>query len=410
MSVDSGLLRLEMQHGSRGVLIAAKHNKRKLASHKGANAELSPLNYSLRGSESPEQVAGLAKQLMADAGIYKLKKVSTIAAIEFVSSLPVGSTIDPMSYFPGFVAFIEGRFGAHNILSADVHLDESAPHCHILFLPLVGTKLDASGIIGGRDEVNALQEAFYTEFANGHGLHRPPAKLSGNARKNAAKLVLDRLAEDADASMVSGVWAAICETIGRYPEPFMEALGIPRPASGRPAKTFEHYATSTGAGPKSAAGEASRDRHLSRQTSTHIGDEGAYEVHPLSCVGHGKCVGSFASSADHPQRAAADPPADNRDAPRGHPPHSAEQNDPPAALEYTRTRDADLDPADFDLERGEYIARQVQTQSGKAAAGNWVGAGYLLDPMRQHSGLPDEILPYVSDGPVGTRLTQRPAE
>lgn len=52
-------------------------------------------------------------------------------------------------------------------------------------------------------------------------------------------------------------------------------------------------------------------------------------------------------------------------------PHPTAPPDPP---EYTRHRDEDLNPDDYDTERGEYLTRQVQTQSGKVAVNAWTAA------------------------------------
>ena len=375
-TTDHGVLRLKMQNGNGGVLKAAKHNKRCLPSHVGCDPARSHLNYALRGPAAPGEVATLAKRLMSEAGIHKLKRKDSITAIEVISSLPVGSTIGVEDYFAGFVEFIERRFGSGNILSADVHLDEPAAHCHVLILPLDGNKLDASGIVGGPSQVNELHAAFYAEFASSYGLSRPPPKLSGAAKKIAAKMVIDRLVEDSDASLVSGAWPAIQDAIERYPEPFLASLGIERPAPVRPGKTFAQIATSAGAGPKTAAAEASRDRRLTRLTTTPLGVDGSSESRPLPCVGVAQSAGFFSSFTDHPQSGAAD----TREAPGAHSPHSAGPTDPPGLPEYTRQRDADLDPADFDHERGEYIKRLVQTRSGKAAARDWVEGGLLAQP------------------------------
>ena len=57
-----------------------------------------------------------------------------------------------------------------------------------------------------------------------------------------------------------------------------------------------------------------------------------------------------------------------------HPPAAADPAAPPEAPRYTRHSDADLDPEGFDLETGEYITAQVQTQSGKVDANAWAEA------------------------------------
>jgi len=376
MSADDGLLRLKMQNGAGAVLKASKHNKRKLASHKGADSDLSHLNQVLRGPSTPEDVAAMAKTLMSAAGIHTLKRKDNITAIEAIASLPVGSVIDPLAYFTDFNAWAEKRFGKHNILSADIHLDEAAPHCHILILPLVGDRLDASGIVGNRAALKSMNSDFHSDVASKYGLRLAPPKLSGDARRNAAKQVRERLIEDADVTMLGGVWASVCDAIDRYPEPFVAELGILLQA--KPSKTFEQIATSTGKGPKTAAAEASRDRRLttgvSRTAPTTIGVEDGSEDRPLSCVGVAPIAPPSAlpaqpTEAHHPalQR---EQPAQPRPVLSLVPPVDP---DPP----ITRHRDSDMDPANWNSETGENMPRPAVPQSAKAAARAWAANALL---------------------------------
>lgn len=374
VSVDDGLLRWGKLNGTGGVLKASKHNKRQLSSHPSADPARSHLNYALRGPSTAEEVAALARQLMADAGIHKLKRKDAVTAIEFVSSLPKGSTIDPKSYFAEFVAFIENRYGAHNILSADVHMDEPALHCHILMLPLEGGKLAGSSIAGGRQKFNELHTALHAEVAEKHGLRRPPPKLSGNARASAANQVLDALRQTGDIVMRSPVWGVTRKDIERYPDPYMAALGIQPATSHKPAKTFEQIATSTGTGPKTAAAEAHRDRRLSRQTSNPIEIDASGAHQSLSCVEIAQFAGDSSVSADHRQQGEACSTADATETPEHHPPRPVSPEAQPAPPAYTRIRDADLDPADFDRDTGEHITPPAPVRSEKPHPQSWLAA------------------------------------
>jgi hypothetical protein len=46
---------------------------------------------------------------------------------------------------------------------------------------LAGDRLNASGIVGGPAEVNALHAAFYAEVGAKYGLRRPPRRWCGIA-------------------------------------------------------------------------------------------------------------------------------------------------------------------------------------------------------------------------------------
>ena len=136
----SGFMRLKKLTSANHVLVASKHNKRAIQAERGAggsiDASRSHLNFVIAGELTPEAVAERAKQLMEAAGIVKLRKTA-VRAIEVIFSLPLNVAIEHRAYFTDCVEWATAQFGGRdNILSADVHLDEAAPHCHVLHTPI----------------------------------------------------------------------------------------------------------------------------------------------------------------------------------------------------------------------------------------------------------------------------------
>jgi hypothetical protein len=237
------------------VLVAAKHNTRE---HPGKNSDieqaLSHLNRVLFGPTTAKEVAALAKTLMANAGITKLKGRSVVA-VEFVFSLPAISTIDLATYFEACVRWVAGRFGGEqNILSAVMHLDEGAPHCHVLLLPLVNGRMNGSDMLGVGDTFQDHLVDFYEEVSDGYGLPRPPKRLSGNQKRISAQLVLDRWHEDVD-SFVGAALGAILDSFARYPDRYIADLEIALPVAVKAAKSMGQLALSPGAGKKTRAAQ-----------------------------------------------------------------------------------------------------------------------------------------------------------
>lgn len=121
---------------------AAKHNHRELLAEVGANSagridpNRTPLNYVLRGPNTAAEVADLERSLLEKAGITNIRK-DAVRGLELVFSLPPATKIDHREYFEEVTKWTESYFGVP-LLSSIVHLDEAAPHCHILLLPLVG--------------------------------------------------------------------------------------------------------------------------------------------------------------------------------------------------------------------------------------------------------------------------------
>ena len=128
----SQLLRLGTIKGKNGVLEALKHNKRELQAERGADAHIdatrTPLNYCLAGDSTPSAIATHAKVQMVKAGIETPRK-NGVMAVEVLFSLPIDRhQQDTKPFFADCLAWLNNTF-AGELLSFDVHLDESALNC-----------------------------------------------------------------------------------------------------------------------------------------------------------------------------------------------------------------------------------------------------------------------------------------
>ena len=269
----AGFMRLKKLTSANHVLVASRHNKRSIQAERGAGSSIdasrSHLNFVIAGELTPEAVAERAKQFMEAAGIVTLRKTA-VRAIEVIFSLRPNVAIEHRDYFTDCVEWATAQFGGRdNILSADVHLDEAAPHCHVLILPLIGGRMNGSDMVGNKTNLVRLQTTFFELVASRHGLNRAPARLSSPAREALSKTVLTGLQANADASMHSGVWQVIRDAIERDPSPFAHALGIEFDTPRRPKRktTFTGIMTSKGKG-------ASREIPIGKQPRVKpIGDD-----------------------------------------------------------------------------------------------------------------------------------------
>lgn len=76
-------------------------------------------------------------------------------------------------FFKACVAFAAKRFGIENIIAATVHMDEETPHLHLDFVPLTADgRLSAKSVLGGRKEMQQLQDDFYEQVSSRFGLDR----------------------------------------------------------------------------------------------------------------------------------------------------------------------------------------------------------------------------------------------
>ena len=372
----NGVMTMVRINGPDHLLAASRHNKRTMYANgtKGSDidATRSPLNYSLAGPNSPDEVRALWEKLRADVGINGPGRKNQVSAIEIVFSLRADTTIDLRSYFTDCTRWAMKRFGGVlNILSSDVHLDQLNPHCHVLMLPLIEGKMKGSDLYWGESRGKSeLHADLYADVGSRYGLRKPSKALSGAAKEAAARRTWQRLMAMADdAQRWASISNAIKGAVALDPGPFEAELGTTPTVP--PAKSFKATAISTGAGPKTEAGQARRDARLgiatTRSGTNAIGFEASADQ-TLSCVGIARFTAFSLSSFDHQQRGEPESTADTREVPEIHPPQAAEPTDSPTPPKYTRTRDADLDPAAFNLESGEYITPQVQTQSAKDRA------------------------------------------
>lgn len=251
----TAFLRLKKLTGSGIVLVAARHNRRAIQAELGATESIDPtrthLNETLHGPATAADVAQLAKDRMAQAGVRKVRK-DAVLAVEVLFSLPVDSDIDQRAFFDRCWRWAAEQFGGlDNILSVDVHRDESAPHCHVLVLPLQGSRMVGSDMVGNRTRLLALQSCFHKDVGVLFGLRTPPRPLTRQSKAAAAKAILKHLRATNDVVFRSGVFPAIRQAIETNPTPFLELLDVTVESASVPRrkKTMAQIFTSKGKGP-----------------------------------------------------------------------------------------------------------------------------------------------------------------
>lgn len=336
----AAFLRIKKLKGGGIITVAARHNRRVIQAEIGATGSIDPtrsrLNETLHGPSTADGVGQLAKELMAAAGVVKLRK-DAVMALEIVFSLPPGHTIDEREYFTACATWAGAYFGgAQNILSVDIHRDEAQHHCHALILPLIDNRMDGSNMLGGKQKLMALQKQFHDAVASRHGLRKAPARLSGTAKQAAATAVLQRLRETGDKTLQSAAWATLREAIERDPGPFLLALGIELKAPSKKLKTMAAIFTGKGKGKAKEANPIGFTAPAKRQTLCSVG---------------------FTPKPPPPAttKPALEVPADVE------------------VLETVRVRDSDLDPALYDATTGEYFQPPpAPARHNRAAADAWV--------------------------------------
>lgn len=208
---------------------ALAHNKRTMPSLPSIDVSKSHLNYAFMGFDTPANIATHAKMQMLKAGIDKPRK-NGVMAVEVIYSLPIDRHHHhTRPFFNDCYVWTKKTF-AGELLSFDVHLDESAPHAHAIILPLVNGKMQGSDMVGGTGNLLRLINLFHLEVGNRYGLSKnSKARLTGKSKTSIERLVLARLKAVNDPAMHSLVWPQLRDAIHQNPLPFAQALTSAHP-------------------------------------------------------------------------------------------------------------------------------------------------------------------------------------
>ena len=228
-------LRIKKLTGKAIIEVAARHNHREILAELGtvSGEHIDPgrvrLNRVLRGHGTAAGVASHAKALMDEAGIKATRK-DAVRGLEVIFSLPSDSSIDHDRFFNESVQWA-GEYFAVPIISAIVHNDEAAPHCHVLLLPLINGRMVGSDLMGGRAKLLAMQADFHAQVGQRYGLTRQAAQKRASAaiRKRAIDRAFDVL--EANSGLSAPVLLALLAPHANDPAPLLLALGLAMPTS-----------------------------------------------------------------------------------------------------------------------------------------------------------------------------------
>lgn len=138
-----------------GVLL---HDRR--LSEKHANELIdsarSHLNYNLQVGDPME----IYRNRLAELTYRKGAKVNTMISWVVTCPKELVGTDDERKFFETMYDFLSERYGWRNVVSAYVHLDETTPHMHYKFIPVV--------IDQGVEKLNAKKVIYRTELSRVH--------------------------------------------------------------------------------------------------------------------------------------------------------------------------------------------------------------------------------------------------
>jgi hypothetical protein len=234
---------------------AFKHNKREIQRELGASSHIDSqrmhLNLSLL---DPISTADLISNMSDRIDEYENKigeiiRKNAVLAIELLFSIPAQKTdIDIKNYFSDCLAWANSEFAPAVPLTADIHLDESNPHMHIIFNCIIADRLVGSFVKGNRQKYKQRTDSFFKNVGQKYGLAKPTERLPKAFKAELAKHVLDEMEKTSDPMTQSSLYPTFRLEIENNPIPYAVNLGMEIKVPQKKLRTVAQIFTSKGKG------------------------------------------------------------------------------------------------------------------------------------------------------------------
>ena len=255
LSKSSFLFLIGVINSIKQLKVSFRHNRREiqkeLGSHSHIDAQKVFLNYTLSDSIKTDDLIQRVKDSIEVYEEHTGKRIrrDAVLAIEVLFSIPIARPdIVTDVYFKDCLAWTVEQFSPALVLTADVHLDEAAPHMHVILSCVTPTRLIGSQIKGNKTRYQERTEHFFHNVASKYGLNRPPNKLLKADRQRLAKDVISRVENTRDPMTQSPHYALIRATIQDDPAPFAMNLGIEIQTTPKNMRTVTQNMNSNGKG------------------------------------------------------------------------------------------------------------------------------------------------------------------
>lgn len=227
------------------IKMASMHNLREIPAERSKAGRIDPmrthLNQILVGHDTSSKVKLEYDAVIKSANLLSRIRIDAVLGIEAIFSLPTDHSIDELEFFNCCIEWCRKYFGVY-ILSAIVHKDEPNPHCHVILIPLINSRLQGSKLYGNRTKLRAMQEHFYENVGVFFGLTkpRPTVRYPSEYRMKIATEIIGLLSVNEESMRDSAVQKELVQLVSRDPMDLAEIIGIATP---RPViKDYKTYA------------------------------------------------------------------------------------------------------------------------------------------------------------------------
>jgi len=236
---------------------ALKHNKREIQAELGVLGNINPKlikeNYSLLEKHCSNHTLSVVKNSINtyQTNVGRRIRSDAVLAIEVMFSLPIHRLdIDQKSYFEECLKWGSRVFQPAEIISAEVHLDESNPHMHLIFFCVTATQLVGNRLRGNKQKYADRQNDFYANVAQKYGLTMPITRINKADRLRLGKKITSHFEKSNDPVIKSACYPIVKALIVEDPIQFAEMYGISISIKPKKMKTMAQIFTSKGKGPR----------------------------------------------------------------------------------------------------------------------------------------------------------------
>ena len=173
-----GIIRVAKFNSSavRGIQIHDEREKDKSHSNPDIDFSKTEENYSLK--ERPNKTYNqVIKERIDNLDLKKAVRKDAVVMCSFVVTSDKDffnniSLEQEKAYFQKAYNFVKEKYGEQNIISAEVHKDETTPHLHINFIPVTQDNSLSAKSLFDKKSLKQLQDDFYSQVSREFGLDR----------------------------------------------------------------------------------------------------------------------------------------------------------------------------------------------------------------------------------------------
>ena len=173
IKMSYGIVRIQKYNNSQVRGIENHLERRNTTTNPDIDKSKSKMNYDLTAMKN-RTLKSLIKEKLQNVEIKKKRKdVVTMVEMLFTASpefFENMSAEEIRQYFQKCYEFAAKKYGAENIIAADVHLDEKTPHMHLELVPISKGRLCAKDLFNHK--LDQLQEQAHQEVFSKYGLER----------------------------------------------------------------------------------------------------------------------------------------------------------------------------------------------------------------------------------------------